>query len=147
MYRPRSAYCQRGRSMVRNWTYSRNCFSPTQSHSKNTGSCLPRSQINGISRPICHPRPYRPSLILRLDRIHIGICPYMRGSQRRLLFGQSPCRNSCAALLQLRLRGNISHLGRVLHLGDGLSVKLQSIIPSESDTLQAREHGGREKYI
>lgn len=100
------------------YTHNRDSFSPAQAHSQDRGSCLPGSQVDGISSPISHPSPECPRLVLALDWVHVLVRPDMVGSKSRLLLWQFPCLSRSAAVHELLLRWDVTHLGDVLHDGD-----------------------------
>lgn len=89
-----------------------NGITPVEADGDDARRCLPRPQIDGVRRPICHPRPDGPGLILRRYRIHILVCPDLWRGHGRSLPGKLPCFDAGASLLERAPTRDVLHCMR-----------------------------------
>ena len=88
-----------------------NGITPVQTDSNNARCCFPRPQIDGISRPICHPSPQSPSLVFPWDRVHVGVGPDIWRGKGRLLLGEFPRLDRSTSCLDSLCAVELDHLG------------------------------------
>ena len=85
------------------------CITPVEPDRDDARCRLPRTQVDGVGRPVRHPGPQRPRLVLRRHGVHVGVGPYSRRRQGRVLLWKFPCFDSGAALLERFAAGNVLH--------------------------------------